>query len=266
MESDVAQQLAPRLHVEEQGSGFPLLLIQGLGYAVWAWRHQLAAFAAHHRVVAFDNRGAGRSGKPPGPYSIADLADDAARVLDERELSRADVLGLSMGGYVAQALALARPDLVERLVLVSTSPGGPEALPQPAATSEAWAAARGLAPEEFARATAPYSFAPGWTERHPDEYESLLASRLEFPTPPECWAAQYAACEDFLARNLPVDEIAAPTLVVHGDLDRVVDPANGALLARRVPGARLVRFPDCGHLVPLEAPERFNEIVLEHLA
>jgi 3-oxoadipate enol-lactonase len=255
----------PRLHVEEHGSGPPLLLIQGLGYAIWAWRNQLAPLATRHRVIAFDNRGAGRSDKPPGPYSIADLATDAAGVLDERAVTAAAVVGLSMGGFIAQTLALTRPDLVGRLVLVGTSPGGPDAMPQPAETREAWLAARDLPPEEFARATMPYSLAPGWTDAHPAVYESLLAARLEFPTPPEAWAAQYAACEDFLARGAPVEQIQAPTLVVHGLLDRVVDPHNGELLARRIPDARLLPIPGCGHQVPLEAPDRFNDAVLEFL-
>lgn len=256
----------PNLYVEEHGTGPPALLIQGLGYAVWAWRDQLAPFATRQRVIAFDNRGAGRSEKPPGPYSIDDLAADAAGVLDERGITGAGVVGLSMGGFIAQTLALSRPDLVGRLVLVGTSPGGREALPQPEETREAWAAARELPSEEFARATMRYAFAPGWTDAHPAVYESLLAARLEFPTPPEAWAAQYAACEEFLARGAPVEQIEAPTLVVHGALDRVVDPRNGELLGRRIPKARLLMIPGCGHQVPLEAPDRFNDAVLDFFA
>ena len=257
---------ARSLHVEERGSGSPLLLIPGLGYAVWAWRHQLGPFAERLRTIAFDNRGAGRSFKPPGPYSIEQLADDAASVLDARGIERAHVLGLSMGGYIAQTLALRRPQLVERLVLVGTSPGGPDALPQPEATAAAWAAARGLPPEEHARATGHLSFSPGWTDAHPDEYESLLAARLEFPTPAECWSAQFDACLRFAQDGVPAERIAAPTLVVHGTEDRVVDSRNGELLARRIPGARLEWLDGVGHVVPLEAPERFNATVLEFLA
>jgi pimeloyl-ACP methyl ester carboxylesterase len=216
-------------------------------------------------VIAFDNRGAGRSDKPPGPYSIDDLTADAAGVLDERAITAAGVVGLSMGGFIAQTLALTRPELVGRLVLVGTSPGGSDAVPQPAETREAWLAAKDLPPEEFARATMRYSFAPGWTDAHPAVYESLLTARLEFPTPPEAWAAQYAACEDFLARGAPVEQIQAPALVVHGLLDRVVEPRNGELLSRRIPDARLLPIPGCGHQVPLEAPDRFNDAVLEFL-
>jgi pimeloyl-ACP methyl ester carboxylesterase len=256
---------AHELYVEEHGGGFPLLLIQGLGYAVWAWRHQLGPFSECLRTIAFDNRGAGRSFKPPGPYSIELLASDAAAVLVGRGIERAHVLGLSMGGFIAQTLALRRPELVERLVLVATSPGGPGSLPQPQATTDAWAAAAGLPPAEFARATAHLSFAPGWTDEHPGEYESLLASRLEFPTPPESWAAQYAACLAFDRDGVPIERIAAPTLVIRGDRDRIVDPRNSELIARRIPGARLETFAGCGHLTPLEAPTLFNATVLDFL-
>lgn len=254
------------LYVEEHGEGTPLLLCQGLGYAVWAWERQLPALARAHRTLAYDHRGSGRSAKPSGPYSIEQLAADAASVLGRRGIARAHVLGFSMGGYVAQTLALRRPDLVDRLVLVATSPGGPDAVPQPDETAAAWAAARGLPPEEYARATMPLSFAPGWTDDHVTEYETLLAARLAHPTPAEAWAAQYAACVDYLRDDRPVEEIRATTLVVHGDRDRVVAYANGELLARRIPQARLETFAGHGHLLAIEDAPRFNALVLDFLA
>ena len=253
------------LYVDEHGDGFPLLLITGLGYAVWCWTRQLPALAERHRVIAFDNRGSGRSSKPPGPYSIEQLADDAASVLAARRLERAHVLGHSMGGFVAQTLALRRPELVERLVLVATAAGGSEGFPQPEATTKAWLAASALPAEEYARATWPFSWQEGWPEAHPDEYEELFAARLEFPTPPESWAAQYAACQAFAERGVAVEAVRHPTLVVHGDRDRIVDYRNGEQLAQRLPDARLETFAGHGHLPMLEAPERFNAAVLDFL-
>jgi pimeloyl-ACP methyl ester carboxylesterase len=254
------------LHVEVHGGGPPLLLVTGLGYAVWCWARNLDELAARHRTIAFDNRGSGRSFKPPAPYSIAELADDAASVLEERGIGRAHVLGHSMGGFVAQTLALRRPELVDRLVLVATSPGGPERHRQPEETTRAWAAARDLPPEEFARATWPLSWQRGWPEAHPAEYEELFRARLEFPTPPECWLAQYQACVAFDEQGVAAEEIRAPTLVLHGDDDRIVPYANGEQLARRIPGARLETFAGHGHLLPLEDPTRFDGVVLEFLA
>jgi pimeloyl-ACP methyl ester carboxylesterase len=251
------------LYVEEHGEGFPLLLIQGLGYATWAWRHQLGPFSERFRVIAFDNRGAGRSEKTPGPYSIEGLADDAVGVLQGR---RAHVLGISMGGYIAQTLALRHPELVERLVLGCTGSGGPENVTTPKATTDEWEAHAHLPTPEFARATMHLSFAPGWADEHPEELEDLLAARLEFSTPMEAWRAQYDACWGFVGRVSPLERIEAPTLVLHGDADRIVPYENGLHLARRIPHTELVTFPGTGHLLFLERPREFNEAVLRFLS
>jgi 3-oxoadipate enol-lactonase len=252
-----------KLYSEEHGNGHPLLLITGLGYAIWSWQRQLPDWSQRFRCIAVENRGTGRSPKPPGPYSIEEMADDAAEALDGR---RAHVAGFSMGGYIAQTLAVRHPELVERLVLVCTAGGGPDFRQTPAETTAAWEANAGRTPPEFARATMPLSFRPGWTDEHPDEFETLLADRLEHPTPPECWRAQYDACLDWVARITSIEEIAAPTLVVHGDADRVVPYENGVELAGRIPGSRFERFDGGGHLLFLESPERFNPLVAEFLS
>ena len=251
-----------RLYAEEHGEGDPLLLITGLGYAMWSWQRQIPAWSQRFRCIAVDNRGTGRSPKPPGPYSIEAMADDAAGMLDGR---RAHVAGFSMGGYIAQTLALRHPQLVERLVLICTGTGGPSYARLPAETRTAWDAYADRPPAEFARNTMPFSFAPGWTDEHPAEFEQLLHDRLEFPTPMDAWRSQYDACDAFVERVTPVEEIAAPTLVLHGDADRVVPYENGVELARRVPGAELLSFPGGGHLFFIEQHERFNDAVLEFL-
>lgn len=251
-----------RLYVEEHGEGHPLLLLTGLGYAIWSWQRQIPEWSRHFRCIAVENRGTGRSPKPPGPYSIEAMADDAAEVLDGRP---AHVCGYSMGGYLAQALALRHPQLVGRLVLVCTATGGPDVLPAPPETTETWLANAGRPPEEFARASQPLSFRPGWAEEHPDELEALLRDRLEFPTPPECWRAQYDACRDWTSRVSPVEEIEAPILVVHGDADRIIRYENGVELARRT-GARLETFAGAGHLLFIEEAPRFNRMVASFLS
>jgi pimeloyl-ACP methyl ester carboxylesterase len=252
-----------RLYTEEHGEGPPLLLLTGLGYAIWSWQRQLPDWSQRFRCVAVENRGTGRSPKPPGPYSIEEMADDAAEALEGR---RAHVAGFSMGGYLAQTLAVRHPGLVDRLVLICTGTGGPEFVPVPPETAAAWSANAGRPPQEFARATMPLSFRPGWTDEHPEEFEALLADRLEFPTPPECWRAQYDACNDWTARPTPVEQIEAPTLVVHGDADRVVPYENGVELARRIPGSRFKQFSSAGHLLFLESPGRLNPMVSSFLS
>lgn len=252
-----------KLYTEEHGEGHPLLLLTGLGYAIWSWQRQLPEWSRQFRCVAVENRGTGRSPKPAGPYSIEELADDAAAALAGR---RAHIAGFSMGGYVAQTLAVRHPELVDRLVLICTGTGGRNFQQTPPQTTSTWVANAGRTPQEFARATMPLSFRPGWIDEHPDEFEALLADRLEYPTPPECWRAQYDACLDWAGRITQVEQIEAPTLVVHGDADRVVPYENGVELARRIAGSRFETFSGGGHLLFLESPERLNPMVSSFLS
>jgi len=240
-----------------------LLLLAGLGQGAWAWRYQLPAFEQHYETIAYDQRGTGRASTPCEPYGIEELAQDAADALDGRA---AHVVGFSMGGYVALTLALARPELVRSLVLAGTGAGGPERVPRPAHVREAFTAALGLPPDEFGRATMPYTFSPGWPESQPERFEEILAARLEQPTSVETIEAHVAACYDFYAHGCAVERIDAPALVIHGDADLIVPVENGRALARRLPNARYVELPGRGHNLMLEDPELFNGIVLDFLS
>jgi pimeloyl-ACP methyl ester carboxylesterase len=251
-----------RLYVEEHGAGgTPLLLIAGLGYSMWSWRCQLPALGAARRTIAFDNRGTGRSSLEPGPFSMEQFAGDAVAVLDELEIDSAHVLGMSMGTFVAQVMALRTPERVLSLVLVGGGPGGAEHVPIPAETLDAWLASSHLPPDEFVRRTMHLSFSPGWSEANGARYEELAAARLEHPTPAGCWQAQFAAAGRFLQDGASVERIDVPVLVVHGDADRVVPLSNGKLLVRRIPGAELAVLPGRGHVVHLESPDEFNRLI-----
>jgi pimeloyl-ACP methyl ester carboxylesterase len=251
-----------RLYVEEHGEGEPLLLIEGLGQSLWAWREQVPAFARRYRTIAFDTRGTGRSYVPDEPYGIDELAQDAADILDGRA---ARVVGLSMGGYVALTLALARPELVRSLVLAGTGAGGLDRVPRPQAVRDAYAAAIGLPFDEYGRRTMPMTFARGWTERNRERFEEILAARLEFPTPEKTLEAHLQVCYGFYARACEVERIDAPALVLHGDEDLIVPVENGRMLASRLSNARYVELPGRGHNLPLEDPKTFNQLVMEFL-
>jgi pimeloyl-ACP methyl ester carboxylesterase len=251
-----------RLYVEEHGEGEPLLLIEGLGQSMWAWREQVPVFARHYRTISFDTRGTGRSLVPDKAYGIDELARDAADVLDGRS---ARVVALSMGGYVALTLALAQPALVRSLVLVGTGAGGPDRVPRPQDVRDIYAAAIGLAFDEYGRRTMPLTFSPGWTKRNPERFEEILAARLEHPTPEETLEAHLQACYGFYGRGCEVERIDVPTLVLHGDADLIVPVENGRMLASRLPNARYVELPGRGHNVQLEDPATFNRLVLEFL-
>ena len=251
-----------RLHIEEHGSGDTLLLHQGLGQGSWAWRYQVPVFAERFHVIVFDTRGTGRSAVPAEPYGIADLADDAARILDGRE---AHVAGFSMGGYVALTLAVEHPELVRSLVLAGTGAGGPDRVPRPEHVRRAFEAALDLPPEEQRRTTLPYTFSHGWTDANPKRFEEIVAATLEHPTPMATILAHMAACYRFYDEALEVEHIHVPALVVHGDDDLIVPVENGRMLAQRLPNARYVELAGCGHNVMLEDPEAFNAVVLSFL-
>ena len=259
----MAAPAASKLYVEEHGAGDPLLLVEGLGQGMWAWREQIPVFAERFRTIAYDTRGTGRSPVPPEPYGIADLAEDAASILDGRA---AHVVALSMGGYVALTLALARPQLVRTLVLVGTGAGGHDRVPRPDHVREAFAAAQGLPLEEYGRVTMPYTFAAGWPAAHAARFEEILAARLEHPTPYETIDTHMKACYRFYEEGCEVERIEAPALVIHGDEDLIVPVENGRMLAARLPNAHYVELPRHGHNIPLEDPETFNRLVLEFLA
>jgi pimeloyl-ACP methyl ester carboxylesterase len=250
-----------RIAWERRGSGPPLLLIHGLGYARWGWEPVVDGLAEAHEVVLFDNRGVGGSDAPLGPYSSRQLAEDTVAVLDAAGLERAHVLGTSLGGMVALQVALDSPDRVDRLVLACTTPGGPSAAPMPEQTVRLLQESPSLPRDVAMRRGVENALAPG---ADPAMIDRIMEHRLETAQPLAAWLAQAAAGASFDVWDRVAD-IAAPTLVLTGDLDVVVDPRNSELLAQRIPDARLELFPGAGHLFFWEQPDRFVEVVKEFL-
>jgi 3-oxoadipate enol-lactonase len=250
-----------KLAHETVGDGPPLLLMQGLGYARGGWGPSVELLAERFRVTFYDNRGIGESDKPAGPYTTEQLAEDAVAVLDEVGVERAHVVGASLGGMAAQELALAQPERVDRLVLACTTPGGEHARPTPAPTVALFAEAPTLAPEDALRKFV----ANALSANAPDELvDEIYRWRLANPPDPAGWQAQAAAAAMHDAYDR-LGDIGAPTLVVHGTEDNVVDAGNADLVAERIPDARLEVFEGCGHLLFWEQPERFARVVEEFL-
>lgn len=246
---------------ERRGSGAPVVLIHGLGYARWGWEPIADALTERFEVVLLDNRGIGASDAPPGPYTVADMASDVIGVLDAAGLERAHVVGTSLGGMIAQELALTAPERVDRLVLVCTTPGGPNAAPMPAPTVALIAEAPTLEPLVALRRFVENALAP---DAPHELVERILTHRLQTAQPLSAWAAQAAAGAAFDAWDR-LSSLAVPTLVTHGTADVVVDPANSQLLAERISGARLEWFESRGHLLFWEDPKGFVSIVGEFL-
>ena len=253
-----------RMYYEEHGSGFPLLLINGLGSDHLEWLHQIPAFRESFRVLVFDNRGTGGADVPPGPYTTAQMADDAAALLGALRIPQAHVLGVSLGGMIAQEVALRHPDRVDGLVLGCTGPGGELSLrPSPEAIAP-FALATGEDPEAELRRMLPFLYTDPCIRERPGEIEGFVRRRLDHPTPPEGYQAQLAAAVTHDASSR-LGEIRARTLVITGDADRLVNWENSLRLAGRIPGAVLVVLPGAPHRLFAETADAFNREVLRFL-
>jgi 3-oxoadipate enol-lactonase len=245
---------------EEAGDGAPVLLIHGLGYDRRGWGPVPQLLAQRFRVVTFDNRGVGESGAPPGPYSTAQMAADTLAVLDDAGVGRVHVVGTSLGGMVAQELALSSPDRIATLVLTATTPGGDEAVSMPQRSAQLFAAFGDDPSPENLRRVVENSLSARTVATRPELVEEVYRYRLEHPPRLDGWLAQAAAGRAFSSlSDLPA--LSVPTLVIHGTDDNVVDYRNAELLAHAIPDAELLLLPDTGHLCFWEWPREFAESV-----
>jgi 3-oxoadipate enol-lactonase len=250
-----------KIYWDEQGHGAPLLLIMGLGYAAAMWYRARPALAQRYRTIAFDNRGVGLSDVPPGPYSIATMASDAAAVLDAAGVTLAHVFGVSMGGMIAQEFALQYPARTRSLILGCTSPGGPLAVRAESKVIDVLFAC-GMTPEQAREAILPYIYDAATPQEKIAEDTSVRQRWL--PTP----AGYMAQLQGILAWESysRITQITAPTLVIHGKSDALVPPGNGELIARRIPGAKLVLLDHASHLFLTDRTEEANREIVEFLS
>jgi 3-oxoadipate enol-lactonase len=250
------------IYWEEQGAGEPLLLIMGLSYTLEMWGPARAVLAERYRTVLFDNRGVGRSAVPPPPYSIPQMAADAAAVLDAAGVRRAHVFGVSMGGFIAQAFALQFPERVQSLILGCTFPGGPRgevAAPDVLATLMR---IPNMTLQDGFEAMVPILYHPSTPRERIDEAFQL---RRRHTLDPKGFMGQVMAIQSYQTYSR-LSEITAPTLVIHGDSDILVPPSNGRLLAQNIPGAELVMLSNAGHIFLGDQPEASFAAILPFLA
>jgi pimeloyl-ACP methyl ester carboxylesterase len=265
------------LFYEEHGSGEPLLLIMGLAADSTAWAFQVPELSKHYRTIVFDNRGVGRSSKPPGPYSIHQMADDARALLDSLAIERCHVVGVSMGGMIAQELVLRCPERVRGLVLACTYPE-PDAdveeqrhvtLAKFGGSVDAAGGVKidfsALDPVQFFQGMLPLVFNQEFIDRELPKMLQIFGGSLRYGFRLEAILGQVAAVMGHRATDR-LHEIKAPTLVLTGDRDRLISPANSEILASNIPGAKLVKVPGGSHGFNFETPEIFNRHVLDFLA
>jgi pimeloyl-ACP methyl ester carboxylesterase len=251
-----------KIYWDERSVGEPVLLIMGLGYSSDMWWRIRPLLDGTYRTIVLDNRGAGRSDVPPGPYPIALMADDALAVLDAAGVERAHVFGISMGGMIAQELALQSPGRVRSLILGCTAAGGPTAVRAEPEVTQLLMNRGSLTPEEAATAAIPYIYDSGTTR---DRIDEDLAIRRPWLARPEAYNAQLQgilAWESY--DRLP--QLRMATLVIHGERDRLVPLGNGELIAGRIPGAKLRTLPHAGHIFPTDQTAASSHAILEFLA
>jgi len=246
------------IYYEIHGSGEPILLITGLGYGLWYWQKLVAELQDNFQVITFDNRGAGKSSQPEGPYTVSMMAADTAGLLDALNLKHIAVLGHSLGGFIAQELVVERPDLVGKLILASTNHGGMKVIPVTPEALEVMTSRDGD-PVELVKRGIEIACAPGFVDKYPEIVQELVDYRFTNPVPSAQYHAQVAAGAGTAAfSDGQVDDrmasIQMPTLILSGEFDRVVPPGNADLMAKKIGQAEIVLIPDTGHMFPIEKP------------
>jgi pimeloyl-ACP methyl ester carboxylesterase len=256
------------IYYEIHGSGQPLVLIAGLGYSLWMWHRMVPFLEKHCQVIVFDNRGVGQTDKPQGSYSAQMLADDTASLLGSLGIPRAAIMGHSMGGFIAQAMALSYPKMVSKLILSATNFGGPHHFP---VTQEAFAVLADVTtePVERFRRGLVVSTAPGFAEMNPDIIRQWMEFRVQNPVEPVPYQAQMAIGLGLLSEEAcfekKLSQIEAPVLILFGAHDKVVPPGNADLLAGKIPNHQIHILPDAGHFFPMEQPEEAAQVIANFL-
>jgi pimeloyl-ACP methyl ester carboxylesterase len=251
------------IYYEVHGAGpRTLVMIRGLGSNLLSWYEQLDELPRHYKCVMFDNRGAGRTDKPDAPYSIQQMADDTAGLMDALGIGRAALLGISMGGMIAQEFAVHHQEKLTSLILGCTHFGGASVVQSPPEIVAAIMAGTNATPEQQKQQLQAV-FCDDTIEHRPEAVEKHHRIRAQYVMPPFAFARQIEAVAAFDA-SARLGQIHVPTMVICGREDRLVAPQNSKMIADLIPGATLKELPG-GHLFMAEYPEQFNRAVIDFL-
>lgn len=256
------------------GQGEPLVLVIGASATMDAWPHEfLDKLASKYQVIVFDNRGMGYTTASPANFSVSQFANDTAGLMDALGIKQANILGISLGGFIAQELAIERPDKVKRLVLIATYCGGAQAIQAdpavmrkiPDLTDSANLTVENL--ERFIEVMFPHK----WLVSHPDYYNQFIHSndnrsnQTAETSSPENLKRQTAAVYQWPGTYDRLDRIMAPTLIITGMDDLIIPPENSLILANRINGSWLIRLENSGHGLFGEYPSELARIVAEFI-
>jgi pimeloyl-ACP methyl ester carboxylesterase len=234
----------------------------GLGSHVLNWGPTLPALLAQDRqVILFDNRGSGRSSQPPGPYTMTDFVEDTAALMGHCGISQADVFGVSMGGMIAQHLALRYPERIDRLILGCTTVGGKDGVRAEQAILDMLKADPNLDPFDAAWQSLATGYTDEFIAREPERLAAQIRRNLRYRSQPHAFDAQLDAIVKTHRTFAHLGRIGHPTLVLTGDADRLIPPQNSQILAQGLPNARLALIPNAGHAFWISHPEEAADAV-----
>lgn len=253
------------IYYEIHGEGSPLVMIMGLSANIDWWHpYVIDQFSKNFKIVIFDNRGAGRTDKPAIDYSIKMFADDTVGLMEELGIDKAHMLGVSMGGVICQEIALNYPERVDKLVLVSTTCGGPNSVPVPQETLQIMLSRGEMTDEERMRTTVELLFPEEYRKNNPEIMEEAVKRLMIAPTPIDAYMRQLQAGAQFDSYD-KLPNIKAPTIVLTGKKDILLPWENSKILAERISGAKLVAFEESGHGMVSQNAEQFTKAVIEFL-
>jgi pimeloyl-ACP methyl ester carboxylesterase len=252
------------LYYERAGEGESLLLIQGMSATHLTWGHPfLDELERSFDCVVFDNRGMGLSGRAELPFTIADMAGDTAALLDALGIETAHAVGISMGGMIAQELALAHPERIRTLTIGASYCGGPDgSLMAPEDLQMLSTAYASGEPEQVFRAMWEINLSPSF-RADDSRFAAFAEMGSALPAPQPVVLQQMRACGAHDTHER-LDQIELPTLVIHGDADRLLGYDNGREIAALIPGSRLATLAGVGHMFWWEQPQRSAALIREH--
>jgi pimeloyl-ACP methyl ester carboxylesterase len=244
----------------------PLVLIGGWASYRWIWFRQVPAFKEKYRCVVFDNRGAGRSSKPDQPYSIQMFADDTVGLMDALEIGDAHILGISMGGLIAQQIAISYPEKTRSLIVVSSHFGGLNQIHMDDRTMAMLIAlpTETISKEQAREMRYKATFSAEFLNTNKAVLEQIDKWAEKYPTPVFAQVHQSTAVGEFDSES-ELKQISAPTLVVHGDSDLAVPTKNGEMIASKIPNSQLVLIEGGSHFSIVERYAEFNNAVMSFL-
>ncbi len=254
------------MHYEVHGDGFPIVMITGVSFCLRIWDKALIdELSKKLKVLLFDNRGSGQTDIPEGEFTIKMMADDIIGLMDVLNIKRAHVLGFSMGGMIAQEVAINYPQKVEKLILWGTACGGRKSVPPDlAAYKLLLGAIEDLTPERMAKSTIPLAFTRDFIKNNPEYINEKIQKILKCRIPFSSYARQVKAMLNFnTCRRLKKMDI--PTLIMQGKKDILVPPKNAEILVELIPGAKLVFFEQSAHAIFSHEPDLFLKVLFEFL-